>query len=200
MFGGWTVDRKVSVHCDELENWGNVPVGAFTPQTQNLNQPKSDFHFCDQSKLGLPWLHEFKLSGTYLIPWGGVQANAAFQSYAGAPLATRWSIGRATRYAADCKGPCTPGALVIPNMTVATYVLDLVPPGAEYYGRQNQLDVGVRKFFRIQRYQFSAQADVFNVLNVSYVKNQNVTLGSSFGQPLDVLQPRLLRLAMQMKF
>ena len=41
---------------------------------------------------------------------------------------------------------------------------------------------------------------MFNVLNVSYVKNQNVTLGSSFGQPLDVLQPRLLRLAMQMKF
>ena len=81
-------------------------------------------------------------------------------------------------------------ALVIPNMTVATYVLDLVPPGAAYYGRQNQLDVGARKFFRIQRYQFSAQADVFNVLNVSYVKNQNVTLGSSFGQPLDVLQPR----------
>jgi len=200
LLGGWTFDRKVSVHCDELENWGNIPVGAFTPTTQNLNQPKSDFHFCDQSKLGLPWLHEFKLSGTYLIPWGGFQANAAFQSYAGPPLATRWSIGRATRYAADCKGPCTPGALVIPNMTVATYVLDLVAPGAQYYGRQNQLDVGVRKFFRIQRYQFSAQADVFNVLNVSYVKNQNVTVGSSLGQPLDVLQPRLLRLAMQMKF
>jgi hypothetical protein len=62
------------------------------------------------------------------------------------------------------------------------------------------VDVGVRKFFMIRRYQFSAQADVFNVLNVSYVKNQNVTVGSSFGQPLDVLQPRLLRLAMQMKF
>jgi hypothetical protein len=32
------------------------------------------------------------------------------------------------------------------------------------------------------------------------VKNQNVRVGSSFGQPRDVLQPRLLRLAMQMKF
>jgi hypothetical protein len=40
----------------------------------------------------------------------------------------------------------------------------------------------------------------FNVANVSYVKNQDVTLGSSFGQPLDVLQPRLLRLAVQMEF
>ena len=86
----------------------------------------------------------------------------------------------------------------VPHPT--TYVLDLAPPGSAFYGRQNQLDVGVRKIFRIQKYQFSAQADVFNVLNVSYVKSQNVTLGSSFGQPLDVLQPRLLRLAMQMRF
>ena len=200
LFGGWTFDRRISVHCDELENWGNLPGNSFTPATLNTNQPKSDFQYCDQSQLGMPWLHEFKLSGSYLLPWSGIQANAAFQSYAGAPLATRWSIGRTTRYAADCLGPCTPGALVIPNMTPTTYVLDLAPPGSAFYGRQNQLDVGVRKIFRIQKYQFSAQADVFNVLNVSYVKSQNVTLGSSFGQPLDVLQPRLLRLAMQMKF
>jgi hypothetical protein len=77
---------------------------------------------------------------------------------------------------------------------------DLVPPGGAYYERLNQLDVGIRKIFRIQKYQCSAQADFFNVTNVSYVKSQNVTLGSSFGQPLDVLQPRLLRLAVQMKF
>jgi Carboxypeptidase regulatory-like domain len=201
LFGGWTFDRRIVVHCDELENWGNYPINAFVnPLTLNSNQPKSDFHYCDQSQLGLPWLHEFKLSGTYLLPWWGIQANAALQSYAGAPLATRWSIGRTTRYAANCLGPCTPGALVIPNMTPTTYVLDLVPPGGAYYGRLNQLDVGIRKIFRIQKYQFSAQADIFNVANVSYVKSQNVTLGSSFGQPLDVLQPRLLRLAMQMKF
>lgn len=37
-------------------------------------------------------------------------------------------------------------------------------------------------------------------MNVSYVKSQNTTLGSSFGQPLDVLQPRTLRLAVQMRF
>ena len=72
--------------------------------------------------------------------------------------------------------------------------------GRRVLQRLNQLDVGIRKIFRIQKYQFSAQADIFNVANVSYVKNQNVTLGSSFGQPLDVLQPRLLRLAVQMKF
>jgi hypothetical protein len=32
------------------------------------------------------------------------------------------------------------------------------------------------------------------------VKSQNTTLGSSFGRPLATLQPRTLRLAMQMRF
>ena len=74
-------------------------------------------------------------------------------------------------------------------------------PGVAVCGRlQRSVHAGRARHFRTQRYQFSAQADVFNVLNVSYVKNQNVTVGSSFGQPLDLLQPRLLRLAVQMKF
>ena len=193
LFGGWTFDRRVEVKCDALEDGG-------TNLTLGTNLPRSDFHYCDQSQLDLPLRHEFKVSGTYRLPWWGIQTNAAYQSYAGRELPTRWSISRTTRYAANCIGPCTPGALVIPNQTIATYVLDLVPPGKDYYKRQNQLDVGLRKIFKVRTYQFSGQADIFNVLNTSYVKNQNITLGSSFGQPLDVLQPRMLRLAMQMKF
>lgn len=164
------------------------------------NFPQPDFHFCDQSKLDMPWLHEVKLSGSYTIPRIKVQTNLALQSYNGLPLFTRWLIGPTTRYAANCVGPCRPGELVVPNLTLAQYTLDLVPPGANYYPRQNQIDIGLRRIFNIDRYQFSAQLDVFNVANVSYVKSQNITWGSSFGQPLDILQPRTLRLAMQMKF
>ena len=67
-------------------------------------------------------------------------------------------------------------------------------------GRQNQVDAGLRKLFKVGKYQFSGQMDLFNILNVSYVKTQNTTFGSSLGQPLDVLNPRLLRLAVQMRF
>ena len=74
--------------------------------------------------LNPPFVNEFKLSVSYQLPWQ-VQISAAFQSYAGSMLPTRWSIGRTTRYAANCVGPCTPGALVIPNMTATTYVLDV---------------------------------------------------------------------------
>jgi hypothetical protein len=165
-----------------------------------VNQPKSDFHYCDQGALDIPFLHEFKLAGTYTLPWYDIQLNAALQSYPGALLPTRWSIGRTTRYAADCVGPCRPGELVIPNLTPATYQLDLTPPGSAYYERQNQLDLGIRKLFRISRYQFSGQVDVFNATNSSYVKTQILTVGPSLGQPTSILQPRLLRLAMQMRF
>ena len=164
------------------------------------NFPQPDFHWCDQSKLDLPFLHEFKLAGSYTLPWYGIQANVALQSYNGQPLFTRWNISPTTRYAANCVGPCRPGELVIPNQTLATYTLDLVAPGQQYYERQNQLDMGFRKIFRFGRYQLSGQVDFFNIVNSSYVKSQNITIGTSLGQPLDILQPRTMRLAAQLRF
>ena len=199
MFGGWTVDRTILNHCDELENWGNLSAVIYNASGLNSQAAKSDFHYCNQSAIGIPLQHEFKLSGSYQLPWQ-MQASATFQSYAGAMLPTRWSIGRTTRYAADCIGSCTPGALVIPNMTATTYVLDLTPPGSEYYERLNQLDLSLRKIVRIGRYQYSGQLDLFNASNSSYVKTQTTTFGPSLGQVLSTLQPRTMRLALQMRF
>jgi hypothetical protein len=202
-FGGWTFDRRVLVHCDEIENWENLrgsPSPLYPAAYSNVNQPKSDYHYCDQSKLGIPFQHEFKLSGSYLLPWWGIQANAAFQSYPGLKLPTRWTLTRTTRYPADCKGACTPGGLVIPNLTPAQYVVDLTPPGTAYYGRQSQVDFGLRRLFRVEQYQFSGQVDLFNLMNSSYVQTQNVNFGPALRTPTKILQPRMLRLAMQMRF
>lgn len=196
-FGGWTVDRLIDVRCDAIES--NQGRYAGTAAIAANNAPQPDFAFCDQSQLGMPWLHEVKLAGTYRIPWD-IQLNVAFQSYNGLPLFTRWNLSPTTRYAQGCIAPCRPGELVVPNLTLASYVLDLVAPGKQYYERQNQLDFGVRKLFRFGKYQFSAQADLFNLVNSSYVKNQNITWGTSLGQPLDILQPRTLRLAGQFRF
>jgi hypothetical protein len=197
-FGGWTMDRIIDVRCDAIES--NVARYAGTALISANNFPNPDFHFCDQSRLDMPFLHEFKLAGSYTLPWYGVQANVALQSYTGQPLFTRWNIAPTTLYAANCLGPCRPGAPVIPNQTLANYVVDLVAPGKEFYPRQNQLDMGFRKLFRIGKYQVSGQVDLFNIVNSSYVKLQNVTYGASLGQPLDILQPRTLRLAAQLRF
>jgi hypothetical protein len=52
----------------------------------------------------------------------------------------------------------------------------------------------------VNQYQFSGQVDLFNLFNSSYVQSQNVNFGASLGQPTKILQPRVLRLAMQMRF
>jgi Carboxypeptidase regulatory-like domain/TonB-dependent Receptor Plug Domain len=180
-FGGWTFDRSQSITCDTVDN------------------PNS-LRFCNTQEYGdWPLRHEFKLSGSYRLPFD-IQTNVAFQSYAGGNLTTTWSIGQTTRYAVGCPGPCRPGQLVIPGLTPTSLSVTLVEPGTDWYERQNQLDVGFRKLFRVNRYQFSGQADIFNFTNNGKVKSQTTTWGSSYGRPLSTLQPRTLRLAMQMRF
>jgi hypothetical protein len=179
-FGGWTFDRLVTVSCDTVDNPNNL-------------------RFCNQRDYDLPLRHEFKLSGSYTLPLD-IQVNAAFQSYAGPTRGTTWNVGPTTRYEATCPGPCTPGALVIPSMTATQLTFDLAAPGTDYYGRLNQLDLGFRKLFRVGRYQYSGQVDIFNTTNNGYVKSETRTYGASLGRPTSNLQPRTLRLAAQMRF
>jgi hypothetical protein len=179
-FGGWTFDRLTNVTCD------------------SRSDPNTSRH-CDQAALGMPFRHEFKVAGSYNL-WYGIQANLALQSYAGVERGVNWVISPTTRYAANCPGPCAPGALVIPGMTLATLTSRLVEPGTLFFDRLNQVDVGFRKLFRIGKYQWSGQADIFNITNSNKVKTQNQTFGANLDQPLSILQPRTLRLAVQMKF
>ncbi len=107
-----------------------------------------------------PVQHEFKFSVVQPLP-AGFQAGFTLANWPGGPsgarafapagsarftgLSTNWSLSRTTRYAADCLGPCTPGALVIPNLTDATLVVPLVPPGEEFTERFVQVSVQLRR-------------------------------------------------------
>ena len=61
IFGAYTIERNVIKRCDEVSN------------------PNS-WAFCDASYWGVPWLHEFKMSGTVPLP-GGFQFSGTLQSY-----------------------------------------------------------------------------------------------------------------------
>ena len=39
--------------------------------------------YCDQSKYGIPWRTQFKLAGTYPLPWWGLQFSGALQALPG---------------------------------------------------------------------------------------------------------------------
>jgi hypothetical protein len=181
IFGGWTFERTIDVNCDSTSN------------------PNS-FRFCDQSALDIPFRHEYKLAGTYPLPLD-LQASVALVSWPGAPLGVNWSISRTTRYAANCVGPCVPGALVIPSLIPASLVVPLVAPGEKYNDRWNQLDLGLRRTFRFgPAKQLMIDLQAFNALNSASILGQNQTYGTSLGRPTSTLEGRVIRLSAQYKF
>jgi hypothetical protein len=192
LFGGTTTQHTLNVNCDQ-------------PDNPNL------MRFCDERERPNPFRTQVKVAGSYVLPWWGIQASASLQSEAGAALLTNWNIGRTTRYAADCKAPCTPGALVIPGLTEAQLNLLLVASGYEFMDRFNQFDVKLAKLFTVRGVRMLGQFEVFNSLNSSAViairggqTGTNPT-GTYFGtpsfhQPGDIPQGRLYKVGMQIKW
>ena len=183
IFGGTSHQRTVMVTCDQ-------------PDDPNL------LRFCDQRKSGIPFQTDVKLNVSYPTPIWGLQLSGVFQSYQGRPADTNWLVSRTTRYAANCKGPCTPGALVIPNLTEASITIPLTPPGTEFLDRHNQLDVRVGKLFQLDRVRVNAQVDIFNVLNANPVE---IVRSFNFGTagymlPAQVLQARLVKVSALFEF
>ncbi len=210
LFGGMTAERMLWTLCNEESNPNNLL-------------------YCDARNSNIPFRTQLKLSGSYPLPYG-IQISGSFQSIPGYPLGcagacnipsptalpslttppglgTVWLISPTTRYAADCKGPCAPGALVIPNMSAANLSVPLVAPGTEYAERVNQFDISLGKWFPVRRARLQGQIDVFNVLNrsaVLSVRSLNFptpsTPSPSYMQPSSVLQGRIVRLATQLKW
>ena len=198
-FGGWTMDRIIDTRCDAIESNAGRYAGTAVIAANNFPQP--DFHFCDQSELDLPFLHEFKLAGSYTLPWYDIQANVALQSYNGQPLFTRWNIAPTTRYAANCVGAVPTGRAGHPEPDARdVYASTWSPPASSttndrtsstWASGRSSASVGISS---------PARSIFFNIVNSSYVKSQNITIGTSLGQPLDILQPRTMRLAAQLRF
>jgi hypothetical protein len=200
-FGGLTSERMLWTLCNEQSNPNNLL-------------------YCDSSKNDLPFRTQLKLAGSYPLPYG-VTISASLQAMPGYLLGTNipsptalpnlttpagtssvWQISRTTTYPANCKGACTPGALVIPGMTAAQLNVPLIAPGTEFAERVNQLDLSLAKWFTIRRVRLQGQLDFFNALNgndVLGVRSQNYGTASYF-QPASILQGRIIRIASQLRW
>ena len=161
--------------------------------------------------------------------WFGFEASASFQSYAGAQKAAAgglsWSITPGTTvYPLDCVA-CPAGTVVLPRRFASdpAVALQLVPPGVRYLPRWNQLDIGLRRSFRIQGITLQAQLNVFNALNGNAVLGEGTGLTTRLnpllasgqtspnftylsndphmgGTPTSILQPRMIQIGAQIKF
>jgi hypothetical protein len=183
MFGGVSFGHQISNTC----------------QVEDLNLT----FYCDQSKLDIPYYTQIKLSGSYTLPWA-LSVSGSFQSYPGdarnssmdtliaaedPSLRTNWVVDRATFK-----------NLTGATLTQSSITLPLNAPGTKLLDRQNQVDLRLKRLFKVGRVSLEAQIDAYNALNTGVVLTRVQTFGSSLDRPASILQGRLIRIGLQAKF
>jgi hypothetical protein len=198
VFGGWSNDRLITVSCDQYD--------------------PNKLRFCDQTgetfqQYGKtskpPFRNDFKLSANYPLGWG-VEVSGVFLSFAGKgnsytaqdpSLGVYWTVpasvfpnGQRTRAVVSA-----PILLAAGAQTQAPG-FNLIEPNTKFETRWSQLDLSAKRTFRFQRKEIQGQLAVFNVMNANTVLQEVQAFGVSLGQPQNVLQGRLMRLALLFNF
>ena len=205
VFGGFNLEKTLSDTC----SFGTDP--NFTK-------------YRDQWDSGIPWAKQFKLAGTYPLPWWGITTSVSLQSLMGYVVGTRaipygvftfgtgfdvpngqgtyWNVLPTTRYAANCPGPCRPGELVIPNMNLTSLNVPLAAPETEFMPRFNQLDLSFSKVINVRGFRILPKLDIFNVMNSD--RWSTVTTAqfgtSTYLQPSTIMLGRLIRVGFEASF
>lgn len=126
------------------------------------------------------WQRVFKLSGSYLLPYG-IQLASSFTNQSGVPFA---------RTALFTTGLAQLGSIV----------LKMEPVGAENYPAQNLLAFRVEKRVKVGFGRASLQFDLFNALNTNAATSQTIQSGASFGRVLAIVPPRIGRVGVTFTF
>ena len=179
LFGGWTMEKNNSVFCSSDDN----PNGVTTSDLYMGWTVSRGGRFCDMQQYDVPFLHQFKLSGSYTLPWS-IDFGAVVQSYPGGERTVTWQ----------------PPASLFPGGRTNTETVRLTEPGSVYQERYNQVDINFKKNFRSGTKRYSIQFQIFNVLNDNAIFATNDSIGSSLGQVTTILMGRLPRLAFQFQW
>jgi hypothetical protein len=172
LFGGANVGRTM------LDNCAVVDV-----------QPQ----FC---KNGPPYQWQFKLNGSYPLPWH-LHVSGVFQSLPGVPIgasvvATNVQVQSAlARPLAACVGR-------VPCPATATFIA--LEPNTMFEDRMNQMDLRLTKSLSIGRRQVRGMVDLYNVLNAGTILGINSRYGGSWLTPTAILAGRTLKFGGQFEF
>jgi hypothetical protein len=182
LFGGFTFERQLDVNCTSPDN----PNGL---------------RFCDDRENGIPFRRQFKLAGSYPLPYG-VTISASYQNVQGSTSAMNMAITRnSTRYPTNCPAPCPAGAIILPAaFQPATLTVQLVDQDTVYTDRINQLDLKVSKTVKLGRVSVLPTLEIFNVANsdaiISYIASGGTNvLAASYLRPNSILQGRIIGVA-----
>jgi hypothetical protein len=152
---------------------------AVTCETDNPN----NLRFCDESEHDTPLLTSFKLSGTVPLPLD-FQVSGVFKSQPGTERSIGYQVTRS----------------LLPQLTQASVTVRLNEPGTEYNDRINQLDLTLARNFRYGRLVMRPELAIFNAFNAAPVLTQTNVFGPNLGQVTSILNARMMRAGVLVKF
>jgi hypothetical protein len=162
--------------------FGGTSTGHSIATTCQVDNPNS-FRFCDESAYDIPLLTSFKLSGTVPLPYD-FQVSGVFKSQPGGERSINYQVTRT----------------LLPQLTQASVTVRLNEPGSEFNDRLNQLDLTIARNIRSGRLVIRPELAMFNALNAAPVLTQTNVFGPNLGQVTGILNARLLRVGMLVKF
>ena len=159
--------------------------------------------FCDARDYSIPFLHEFKVSGSVPLP-GGIQVSGSAQFYP----AQEAVVGGSLSWGGTHQGGALEGArpyngnieYIVPSsvfvdqehVRTQSFSVPLMPPGALFYDRLTQVDLSVRRTFALANgMRWELQADIYNIIDAQPILNGNNafgTNGASLGRALSTIQ------------
>jgi hypothetical protein len=170
---------------------GGITTGTLHEETCQVDDPNR-LRYCDAS---YPFLTQFKLSGTYPLPYG-FRLSGLLQNLPGVQ-----SARDASNVGKDLNIQYSVGPAIAPGLTQTTVtVMPLNEPGTVFLDRVNQVDFAVSRDFRFGRMLVRPQFDFFNAFNSNAVTQVNTQWGPSLLQPQSILNPRLIRFNVRVSY
>ena len=200
IFGGWTMERNLLTRCDTRDD----------PNELMFCDPTGAWGADSYGGYGVPWLNEFKVSGTLPLP-GGLTFSGSLQSYNPRELVVGGGGGQSAgglNGGGELEGSLTRTGNVRWNVPktdayypegvprTQTITIPLMAPGSAFLDRLNQVDISIRKVFEMGNgMRFDVQADIYNIINGGPIIEGQNFFGSSMGNVTRTVQGRFLQLA-----
>ena len=200
IFGGWTMERNLLTRCDTRDD----------PNELLFCDPTGAYGADSYGGYDVPWLNEFKLSGTLPLP-GGLTFSGSLQSYNPRELHVGGGTGQSAgglNGGGELEGSLTRTGNVrwqVPKNDMYypegvprtnTITIPLMAPGSAFLDRLNQVDISIRKVFDLANgMRFDVQADIYNIINSGPIIEGTNFFGGSMGNVTRTVQGRFLQLA-----
>lgn len=176
-------EAKVTKRLARGSFFGGFTAGRSRGNTGGGDRNNPNNLINDIGAVGFDSTYQIRAGGSYIMPWQ-VQLSGSLRAGTGLPLSRNFIVGVAQ----------------VPNLTQVSQTVQLIPRGDVRLDRFDLFDLRVSKIFRSGGRQIEALADVFNVLNTNATTGEVQTVGSSLGRPSEIIEGRLLRVGVQIKF